>query len=243
MKHPDRDHGRQHDREHDWEHDWDDVADVICVGSGPGLIGYAAICGAEGLDVVRADLPAGAIDPEIAAYLAAMTEDLREGPIGDDHVPTRAAPVETAGGRGATVETFAGAALRLWSARCLASPPGVMVTHVPDHVLAPMRTDAGELITAAVVHPGADQDAAASGDTLAGLIFEWGRLAGAALDGPQGRRLVRAEAGLAFSVGPAGGAAPGPAPAGATVALVGRRAGRFARLEMLVADTREGDGD
>ena len=71
-------------------------------------------------------------------------------------------------------------------------------------------------------------------EALDGLIYQDGHLAGAALRGESGPRLVRASAGLAFSVGPAGAAPPVlPALPDVSVALVGRRAGRFARIELL----------
>ena len=71
-------------------------------------------------------------------------------------------------------------------------------------------------------------------ELLDGLIYQDGHLAGAALQGESGRRLVRASAGLAFSVGPAATVPPAlPALRDASVALVGRRAGRFAKIELL----------
>ena len=213
----------------DGEIDWDDVVDVICVGSGPGLSGYASACAAKDLDVLLADLPAGDPDAHTAAFLAAMTEDLDVLPPDTETPVARLVATETVGVRGVTVDTFVGEQLRLWSSHCLASSSGVLFTHVPDHVLMPMRNEVGEPVMAAVlpdVDPGSGP--ASDGETLAGLVFEWGRMAGAALEGPSGRRLVRADLGLAFAVGTAGTAVPG-----SPLALVGRRGGRFARLERL----------
>lgn len=209
--------------------DWDDAVDVICVGSGTGLLGYAKTCAATDLDVLLADLPPGEADPDTVAFLAAMTEDLERLAPDTETPEVRVAKTEVAGGRGATVDDFVGEHLRLWASHCLASPSGVLFTSLPDHVLKPMRTEAGELIMAAVL-PDADPDPGPDfhGETLAGLVFEWGRIAGAVLAGPSGRRRVRADLGLAFAVGVDGAAEPGP-----PTALVGRRGGRFARLERL----------
>ena len=54
---------------------WDEVVDVICVGSSPGVLAYAICCVAADLDVVLVGA-AGEPDPQAAAWYAAMTEDL-----------------------------------------------------------------------------------------------------------------------------------------------------------------------
>lgn len=215
--------------------DFDDVADVVCVGSGPGLRAYGIACAEAGLDVLPVALPAGGPDPETAALLAAMTADLDEVAPETELPASVATPAAIRRDRRTPVEPFVGEHLRLWSARCLASRSGVMFTHVPDDVLVPMRTGAGELITVAAL-PRCDLAAAEPPDTLSGLVFEDGRLRGCALDGPAGRRLVRADRGLAFAVGPGGAIGPGPLRSGTSLALVGRPAGRFARLELVTVD-------
>lgn len=236
---------REGDRE--WDLEWDEVVDVICVGSGPGVLAYAIACATAEFDVALAHRPPG-YDADALSYLAAMTDDLDGCPPREALEVSRAEPTVIRPDRRATVETFAGEQLRQWSARCLASPVGVMFTEVPP-MLTPMRAETGELITAAVL--GANPSAGAPlmrwlgeradefgieapCEVLDGLIYREGRLAGAALRGESGRRLVRASAGLAFSVGPAVVAPPAlPALPDASVALVGRRAGRFAKIELL----------
>ena len=102
----------------------------------------------------------------------------------------------------------------------------MLFTEVPA-LLARMRTDCGRTITAAPVPGPAEADPC--DEMFVGLVYLDGRLAGADVDGPWGRRRIRAEAGLVFGIGPGG-----PVPAGVN-ALVSRPAGRFARLETLEA--------
>lgn len=203
---------------------WDDIVDVICVGDGPGVQAYGTVCAAAGLDVIHVAAPA-VLDPGTAAYLAAMTEDLTDPPDGDDPAAGRVTPAplrRDARGRPDVLETFVGEHLRQWSARCLASPSGVLFTAVTE-VLARMRTAGGEIITAAPVAQAHLSDPV---EVFAGPIYQDGVLAGALLDGPSGPRRVRAHAGLGFAVGD-----PAPAwPPGAD-ALVSRPYARFARLE------------
>lgn len=236
-------------RDLEWDLEWDDVVDVICIGSGAGVLAYAIACATAEFDVALAHRPPG-YDADTMSYLTAMTDDLDGYPPQEALAVSRAEPTQIRPDRRATVETFAGEQLRQWSARCLASPVGVMFTEVPP-ILTPMRAETGELITAAVL--GANPPAGGSltrwldeqidqfridapSEVLDGLIYQDGRLAGAALQGEAGRRLVRASAGLAFPVGPTHTAPPVlPALPDVSVALVGRRAGRFARIELLAA--------
>lgn len=223
--------------EEDGDPEWDHVVDVICVGSGPGLDGYASACAAADLEVLRVAAATDGPEAGTAQYLSAMTEGLSDGL--DARVPdeqpavVQARAVDTPRGRGVRLEPFVGEDLRIWSARCLASPSGVMMTHVPDHVLTPMRTQDGAIITAAVVPD--DPVVSGSDETFAGLVYADGAIAGAILDGPSGRWSVRAECGIAFTIGRQGAppGIPSTAPPGARLAVVGRPAGRFARLEIL----------
>lgn len=234
----------------------DDTVDVLCVGTGPGSLAYAIHCAANDLDVVLVER--SGLDPPALAYLSIMTQDLQGSPP-DLHLAVgRLEPAPPPpSGRRATVEPFVGPLLRAWSARCLASPFGVMFTEVPD--LAPMITGDGESVTAAVIGdfrpaaepPGpalsrwlrdqADEYGLFDGPhaTLAGLIVEGGRVAGAVLETADGPWRVNAAAGLALSVGTAPQqwpAQPELAGVSAAVAVVGRRAGRFARVELVPGD-------
>lgn len=209
---------------------WDDVVDVICVGSSPGVLAYAICCAAADLEVLVLDAPADP-DPEFVEWYAAMTEDL------GDPVPDGAAAVRERTSR-EVVEPFVGEELRQWSAMCLASPAAVMFTQIPD-VLVPVIAD-GKSVTAALIGTSdgslepwlrakADELGLAEAESaMRRILMEEGRIAAVEL---AGGTTVGATGGMAFPVGPADAGVPGQP--GAQVALVSRRAGRFARVEFI----------
>lgn len=230
---------------------WDEVVDVVCVGTSPGVLAYAICCAANDLDVLLIGSPAEP-DPQTADWYAAMTEDLGASTLNSgrgDILEIRpgfsfarvTAPVAATGKR-VTLEPFIGEQLRQWSARCLRSPFGLMFTQVPE-LLIPMRTDGGESLTAAVVGDLGDSDVLSwlgeraqeygltdPENVMAAMLFEEGRCAGAELDG--GYR-VAATSGLVFAAGPK---SPGPDSSDhpdCRVAVVGRPAGRFATVDLL----------
>ncbi len=238
---------------------WDEVVDVICVGPGPGSLAYAIGCAAADREVLLVKKPAKP-DAVLIDLLEEMTEDLGD-PEPDCALAVGTAvpepPAAESGFRAtmksplaAPLEPFVGQQLRGWSAQCLASPYGVMFTEVPD-VLAPMRTSGGQSITAAILGDYRDSLCASllrhadgyglvAADRLAGLVVADGRIAGAALDTASGPWLVGVTEGIAVSVGPMWPEPPESAGAdhsadhGADleVAVVGRRFGRFARVEL-----------
>lgn len=221
---------------------WDETVDVVCVGTSPGVIAYAICCAANDLDVLRVRSSDEA-DERNAAWYAAMTADLT--PAAENRPGFSLARVEPAAaptGKRVTLEPFIGEHLRRWSAHCLQSPFGVMLTEVPE-LLLPMRTDDGESVTAAFIGSLGDGDLvtwladrareaglAEPENIMAATILEEGRIAGVELD--DGYR-VAARAGLVWpAVG--GTAVPDlPGPDGFTVAIVGRPAGRFATVDLL----------
>ncbi|MFN8032857.1 MAG: hypothetical protein U0Q47_06070 [Mycobacterium sp.] len=248
--------------EHPTQLHWDDVVDVICAGVGPGVLAQAVLWSDLGLSVELADAlaPCGVADPDTAAYLVAMTEDL--GPLEcrpvDLELPLlRAQPVAPRADRRARIEPFVGSRVRDWSARCAVSPFGVVYSAVPEAGVEALRSDSGETVRAAVLsdyRPDAERAGAAlsgwlaeqarerdlggHGMALQRLVFEDGRVAGAAIDTGSGNRLVRALHGVALSTG----AVPAEWPAQpelrdtiARVAVVGRAGSRFGRVE-LIAD-------
>ncbi|WP_431234854.1 hypothetical protein ACQ856_10170 [Mycolicibacterium psychrotolerans] len=243
----------------EWQ--WDDVVDVICAGAGPGALAHAICCADHDLDVEIADAEISwqALDPDTAAYLASMTEDLGLDGTPDrdlELTAVRAEPVPVRTDRRATIEPFFGSRLRDWSVRCLASPFGVIYSQVPD-IMTPMRAESAETVRVAALgdyRPDADRAGralaewlreqadereiyGASGMVLQRLIFEHGRIAGAELSTPEQTRLVRATAGVALSIGPAPAEADWPVqtglPGAAQVAVVSRTASRFGRVELL----------
>ena len=218
------------------EPDWDRITDVICAGAGPGVHAFATLCAANGLDVTAVCLPAGVLDESSAAFLSAMTEDLEdpEEAVPQCHVePVRAVGEQFQRGRGERIDTFQGALLRPWASQCLASASGVLFTEVPDRLLRPMRTNGGELITAALL-PEDVPEFAGSGQTLSALVLVDGRPAGAVLHGAGGPLRVGAELGLAFDLSRAG--ATCQADAGTPLALVSRRGSLFGCLQPMVCD-------
>lgn len=219
--------------------DWDDEADVICVGSGPGVLAYGLCCAAADLDVLFL-APPSVPDGAVADFTAVMTDGLADvatpDPGGEIAVGDRPGSPLTWNrpGRAAALEPFVGEHLRQWSARCLASASGVMFSQVPD-LLVPMTDSEGRTITAAVLGPDRAglpewlrEQAGDPHGRLATIVFGEGRIAGVQLaDGSR----VAANGGVAFSVGPATPDWPSPPEADLDVALVGRPAGHFARIE------------
>lgn len=232
--------------------DWDETVDVLCVGTGPGVLAYGIFCAAADLDVLIVE--SGELDPETAQWRSAMIEDLAGGACSAELSQIHAELVgrERIDDR-TKLETFVGEELRQWSTGCLASAFGVMFTEVPD--LDPMRTSDGHSIVAGVVGsyrfsgrpPGAtlsrwlreqaDDLFGPATDRLDGLVIEDGRIAGVVLRTDDGPRRIAAAKGLAFAVGSVPDNWPEqPELDGRTaeVAVVSRTAGRFARVELLV---------
>ena len=213
--------------------DWDHITDVICVGSGSGVHAFATLCAEDGLDVLMVAWPSDPLDQDTAAFISAMTDDLEHDDVPTDCTLIHATPAEFRRGRGERLDPFKGAELRRWASQCLASESGVLFTEVPDRLLRPMRTDDGEVITAAPLPAGPWVADSGSAHALGGLVLLDGRPAGALLDGPDGREMVGAELGLAFAVGRTEGEATAGVH-GASPALVSRRGALFACLQPLV---------
>jgi hypothetical protein len=236
---------------------WDDVVDVICAGAGPGALAHAIWCADLDLDVEYLDteLSYEAGDPDTAAYLQSMTQDLPPAAEPDlELAVAHVKPVVVSKDRKATIEPFFGSRLRDFSAGCVTSPFGVIFSQVPDGMTA-VRS-AGETIRVATIGeyrpetdcPGAElvewlqreadeRRLVDEGRALRRLIFEAGRVAGAEVSTPDGTQLVRAVVGVAVSLGAIPAAAEWPSqpalPAGAQVAVVSRTASRFGRVELL----------
>jgi len=231
------------------ELDWDEVVDVICVGADPGPTAQAISgvrCGRRVLAVVRPQI----WDVDTAAYIAEMTADLTPPESCVQFPFTRARPAESEPARGRVIDTFRGAHLRDWAALCWASPFGVLYTDPFGIDATPMITDDGLRIEAAVVgpyppgRPLADWLAAQARDHdvqpdpgvgLQRLIIEYGRVAGAELTTPSGPLLVRAIDGVALPTATpdTDWAARSDLGGDLEVAIVGRPAGRFGRVELL----------
>ncbi len=147
------------------------------------------------------------------------------------------------------IETFVGSRLWDWAATCLGSPFGVLFTRVDYWPTVPMRSTDGTAVDVAVLGevagPGRtlgdwlDESAADRGievsehSTLQRLVFgEDGWVDGVVLDTPEGAWAVRARIGVAIT-GTQTVSVEQRLDAGDLIGLVGRRAGRFGRLEVL----------
>ena len=231
--------------------DWDETVDVLCVGEGPGVLAYGIFCAASDLDVLIVESPE--LDQQTLQWRNAMTEDL----VGFSPDPNlkliHAEPVAAEKINDRTVlEPFVGEHLRQWSASCLGSPFGLMTSHVPD--LDMMRTADGGSIMAGVVgsyrcdaaQPGpalvgwlrerAEGLFGPAEDRLDGLVIEDGRIAGVVLTTAAGPCRVGITNGLALSLGGAPESWPVQtelAGLAVDVAVIGRRAGRFATIGLL----------
>jgi len=193
--------------------------------------------------------PIAVTDPETVAYLQAMTEDLETASGSDELAVARVCAVPPVDGR-ARLEPFLGGRLREWSGLCAGSAYGVLFSDVLDGVMTPMQTEDGESIRAIALGEWTSGDLDAwlgecvrQGDistspelTLRRLVFDGGRVIGAELDSPEGSSLVGADDGVALCPG----CHPGDSGVAALgvdgpreIALVGRTAARFGRVELL----------
>lgn len=233
------------------ELEWDEVVDVICVGADPGPTAQA-ISGVQSGRRVIAVMRPQIWDVDTAAYIAEMTADLTP-PESHGQTPlTRARPAELEPARGRVIDTFVGAHLRDWAAHCWASPFGALYTDPFAVDTMPMITDDGLRIEVAVVgayrsdQPLADWLAAQArhhdvqpdpGLALNRLIIEYGRVAGAEFTTSSGHLLVRALDGVVLPTRTASAetalAEPDLGAVDLEVAIVGRPAGRFGRVELL----------
>lgn len=236
---------------------WDEVVDVLCVGTGPGVLAYAISAVERDADVLLIGAAEHG-DPGTSEYLSAMTEDLESDRPADLDLPfIRAEPAAARSGRRDRIEPFIGSRLRDFSAQCVASVFGVLHTE-SDLAGAAVRTDAGHLLYATELgrfRPGSDRPGPALVDwldaragelgverdsamTLQRMVFDAGQVAGAAVRGPSGTRLVGATRGvvLATKAVPAGAEWPVRPELSDTlvsVAIVRETASRFGRVVLL----------
>lgn len=242
----------------DTEIAWDDVVDVICVGSDPGPVAHAIAAAGSGLRVLVVARP-DVWDTDTAAYIAEMTAELPALAEGPAVAVTLGRAIDAQPARGRVIDTFEGARLGEFAAQCWASPLGVLYTDVyPPAALGAtsMRTGADLRIEAIVIGTCAPDCAPA--EWLAAralddgirpdrdvmwtrLVAEFGRVAGVELDTASGPVLVRAMEGVALPTARHSSDPPAqPGLPAAEVAIVGLAAGRFSRVELLLADHGSG---
>ncbi|OBF94549.1 pyruvate/2-oxoglutarate dehydrogenase complex, dihydrolipoamide dehydrogenase component [Mycolicibacterium flavescens] len=194
-------------------------------------------------------------------FFAEMTSDL--GPLhGQSHdvgVPIRAVPSHVPADSGRTVAPFVGARLREWAAQCLATPFGYLSTRLPDWSattvqasdgqilevleIGALSADSGELagsILDLLTTGVADRDIEVHSDhALQRLVFEEGLAVGAVFATPDGPMAVRARHGVTVTSGAVQLPEIDPRSVSGDilrVCLVGQRASRFGRVEVLTSE-------
>ncbi|MGV0853263.1 hypothetical protein [Mycolicibacterium phlei] len=219
------------------------------------------VADAAGRPAGRTWLDVGAEDPETSHYFTELSSDLGplRRPTTDLSLPIRSVPSTAGSDSGRTVAPFVGARLREWAARCLATPYGFLSTRLPTWQ-STVRTVDGEILEVSelgTLTVGSDDVGATVADWLTArcaregievhssyalrrLVFEEGDAIGAVFDTPEGLRAIRARHGVTV----AGGASPIvssvgnrlPADATMRICVVGQRASRFGRIELLTSE-------
>lgn len=198
-------------------------------------------------------------DNETASYLAELAGDLDVGalPQLDDDLPLRSAP-QTIHPRGRRSPPFVGSQLRDWAARCIPSPSGYLYTRVTDWTGAAMESADGEAIVVTEIgslSTGPDDLGGSALEWLNAeahmrgvdihpvlgferLVFEDGDVAGAVFTTRDGPLAIRARHGVLFcrAGSPACRVPRLPVESALRVALVGKAASRFGRVELLMPE-------
>ncbi|MHA0286414.1 hypothetical protein ACXYX3_08165 [Mycobacterium sp. C3-094] len=241
---------------------WQDEVDVVCTDVGPAGLLCALAASARGGDVLivaqrrraRTWFETLRGDAATSAYTAALIDDIDVKAL--PHQPELAvravSPVESAsnGRKRRTVPPFDGGRLRRWTGECIASPSGYLYTRVngwPSTRVQSADGDIVDVITAdvpadAVAEPGgldswltgqaqARDLVAQPVDAIDRLVFDDSTVIGVVFATADGPLAVRVRHGV-LVCGPPGVAVRTDGPAG-TVALVGRSASRFGRVELL----------
>lgn len=208
-------------------------------------LGWFAMCGDAATDEYLGELTAD-LD------LASLTQHDADMPVrlGGQPVPPRRRPIPT----------FEGRRLREWAARCIPSPTGYLYTQVTDWTSTTTDFGDGELLTIAEIGettPDPERPIESVRDWLVaeararyvnphpvasfdGLVFEEGKVCGAKFSTEYGFRMIRARHGVLICRNRTDAdhvldrLVPGDAPL--RVALVGKEASRFGRVELLTSD-------
>ena len=198
-------------------------------------------------------------DAATAAYTSALVDDIdvKKLPEQPRELPVRAvrpASVESASGgrKRRTVPPFDGGRLRRWTGECIASPFGYLYTRVTGWPSSHVQSADGDLVEAitadvpagAIAEPGGlDAWLTAQAaehhlqtepvDAVDRLVFEDSTVIGVVFDTADGPLAVRVRHGV-LVCGPPG--VEGHSGDVGRVALVGRSASRFGRVELLADD-------
>ncbi|OKH79552.1 FAD-binding protein [Mycolicibacterium sp.] len=171
--------------------DWDDEVDVVCCGTGLGILAVALAAAEDGADVlvaraaVPADVPpsqddatpalfAGVDDPQTRDYFDSLTADaaaadpVAAGTDLETRIVSEPRPLK-AGGR---IAPFYGSRLREWTGHCLASPYGVLYTRLTERGTTAMKTRSGEDIEVRVVGAVEPRDGASAASAVNDWLLE-----------------------------------------------------------------------
>ncbi|MEH3142666.1 MAG: hypothetical protein PGN37_21345 [Mycobacterium kyogaense] len=242
---------------------WQDEVDVVCTDVGPAGLLCALAASTRGGAVLVAAQPRHTRtwfdtlrgDTATTGYASALIDDIdvKKLPDHPDALPVRAVkPVEAApaGRKRRMVPPFDGGRLRRWTGECLASPMGYLYTRVtpwPSSQVQSADGDIVEVMTAdvpasAIGEPGGldawltaqareHRLVAEPVDAIDRLVFDDSTVVGVVFATADGPLAVRARHGVLLC-GQPGVALQAPARTG-KVALVGRSASRFGRVELL----------
>lgn len=211
--------------------------------------------------VERNWLATDSADPCTRRFFAEMTSDLGSArrQSHDMSVPVRAVPSHSPADAGRTVAPFVGARLREWAAQCLATPFGYLSTRLPDWSATTVQASDGQILEILEIGALAADSADLAGSVfdllsegvatrgievhtdhaLQRLVFEEGVAVGAVFVTPTGPMAIRARHGVTVTSGTArlphtdGSAVSGDI---LRVCLVGQRASRFGRVEVLTSE-------
>ncbi len=202
--------------------------------------------------------PAG--DAATDEYFGELTADIDVATLTqlDPTLPVRLAG-EPVAPRRRPIPAFEGARLREWAARCIPSPTGYLYTQVTDWTSATVDCGDAELVKIAEIgqmtpdperpigsvrdwltEEALDRDVSAYPVTrFDGLVFEEGVVVGAVFSTQHGPMTIRARHGVLICRNESDADDPlaGYLPADTLrVALVGKEASRFGRVELLTSD-------
>ncbi|OBC10946.1 hypothetical protein A5784_36225 [Mycobacterium sp. 852013-50091_SCH5140682] len=161
---------------------WDDEFDVVCCGSGLGVLACAIAAADADLDVLlaqpgvenrhEADAPLlgpGIEDPQTREYFDALSADVGSvaAASNDVELTVRSVRAPAPARPGSPIAPFYGARLRDWAVECLLSPYGVLYTRLTDRETQSMQTQSGEDIEVKVI------GSVTSGDGAVSALDEW----------------------------------------------------------------------
>lgn len=183
--------------------DWDDVVDVVCVGSGGGLIAAGLTAARAGCDVYVATVPSAPrrdggcgrpwgsdlssrlgvddVNDETVGHLNQAVEEFAPVVCADDDFDLPVRILEDRQPPSGTVEPFRGAQLGTWARRCATSPNGVLFNRVTHRQMSEARAAGGVALEVAVIGSfGAGHASVSSG--LTAWLYEQASSAGVEID-------------------------------------------------------------